>query len=472
MMKMKWGAMAALSLSAFFSACSDDDSVMNPTPTPDPEQPGTVEKVSAYVIASQTAGASGTAAYLVTAPSLESGMVTTIGNGFETDYTSATTWIFFGNDYLYRLAYNYGSAGTTAAYYLDAEGNIRQRAKEYNILNFTTYGIYGNKIIAADASSATDTKDAAGNAAYGIHFSIIDVDAETTGTKTLISEDFLGNKERVMFSGLLEANGKLYTAVVPLGLSPYGVAAGGVLPGNEDLVAYESGGSGGGQYEAGTLTNTQYPDECWVAVFNDDSFTNPTLIKTDQISWAAGRMRSAYYQTIWAADNGDVYVFSPSFAKSNSDPRQQTKLNSGVARIKAWASEFDSTYGAFDIEAASNGNPIYRCWHITEDYFLLQMYTAGLNVQGKGTTKMAIFKGDSKEFTYVTGLPDPDVISSFSKAPYNENGCCYTTVVTTDGAKPTIYKIDPKTATATAGLTVEADEIGALGRLEYSNSLH
>ena len=259
-MKMKWGAMAALSLSALLSACSDDDSVMNPTPTPDPEQPGTVEKVSAYVIASQTAGASGTAAYLVTAPSLESGMVTTIGNGFETDYTSATTWIFLGNDYLYRLAYNYGSAGTTAAYYLDAEGNIRQRAKEYNILNFTTYGIYGNKIIAADASSATDTKDEAGNAAYGIHFSIIDVEAETTGTKTLISEDFLGNKERVMFSGLLEANGKLYTAVVPLGLSPYGVAAGGVLPGNEDLVAYESGGSGGGQYEAGTLTNKQYPD--------------------------------------------------------------------------------------------------------------------------------------------------------------------------------------------------------------------
>ena len=125
MMKMKWGAMAALSLSALLSACSDDDSVMNPTPTPDPEQPGTVEKVSAYVIASQTAGASGTAAYLVTAPSLESGMVTTIGNGFETDYTSATTWIFLGNNYLYRLAYNYGSAGTTAAYYLDAEGNIR-----------------------------------------------------------------------------------------------------------------------------------------------------------------------------------------------------------------------------------------------------------------------------------------------------------------------------------------------------------
>ena len=57
------------------------------------------------------------------------------------------------------------------------------------------------------------------------------------------------------------------------------------------------------------------------------------------------------------------------------------------------------------------------------------------------------------------------MISSFSKSPYTENGLCYVTVVTTDGALPTIYAIDPVTATATAGLTVEADEIGAVGKL-------
>lgn len=459
-MTTKLWAIAALCAGMALSACSDDDTVT----TTDPE-PTTPEAAEAYVIAGQADGGSGTACYLVTSPSLTNGNVTTIGNGFETDYTSATTWVFFGNKYLYRLTYNYGSAGTTAAFYLDASGNIRQRAKEYNILNFTTYGTYGNKIITADASSATDTKDDAGNAAYGIHFSIIDTEAETTTTKTLITENFLGNKERVMFSGLLEANGKIYTAVVPLGLSPYGVAAGGVLPGNEDLVSSASGGSGGGMYESGTLTNTQYPNECWVAVFDDDTFTNPTLIKTDKLSWAAGRMRSAYYQTIWAADNGDVYVFSPSYAKCNSDARQQTTLPSGVMRIKAGATDFDATYAPFDIEAASGGNPVYRCWHITADYFLLQMYTAGLNIQGKGTTRMAIYKGDSRQFTYVTGLPDADVVASFSKSPYCENGYCYTTVVTTDGKQPTVYRIDPTTATAIPGLTVEADEIGALGKL-------
>ncbi|MGN0069925.1 MAG: DUF4374 domain-containing protein [Prevotella sp.] len=444
----------ALTACLALSACSDDD---NETTVTEPE-----ETASAYVIA----GTSGTAAYIVTAPALDNGEVSTVGNGFETDYTSATTWVFFGHDYLYRLTYNYGSAGTTAAFYLDGSRNIRQRTKEYNILNFTTYGTYGNKIITADASSATDTKDSQGNAAYGVHFSIIDVEAETTGTKTVVTENFLGNKERVMFSGLLEANGKIYTAVVPLGLSPYGVAAGGVLPGNEDLVSSSSGGSGGGMYESGTLTNTQYPDECWVAVFDDDTFSHCTLIRTDKMSWAAGRMRSAYYQTIWAADNGDVYVFSPSYAKSNTDARQQTVHNSAVMRIRAGAAEFDPTYAPFDIEAASGGNAVYRCWHICEDYFLLQMYTQGLNIQGKGTTRMAIYKGGSREFRYVTGLPDPDVVASFSKAPYSEGGVCYTTVVTTDGARPTIYRIDPKTASAAAGLQVEADEIGALGLLK------
>lgn len=458
-MKMKFWGLMAFSACALFTACSDDE---NKTPAP---EDGDVK--SAYVIAGQVTGSTGTAAYLVTAESLDEGNVTTIGNGKETDYTSATTWVFFGNEYLYRLAYNYGSAGTTAAFYLDSNGNIQARAREYNILNFTTYGIYDNKIITADASSATDTTDDEGNFAYGIHFSIIDVEAETTSTRTLITEDYLGNKERVMFSGLLQANGKIYTAVVPLGLSPYGVAAGGVLPGNEDLVQTSSGGTGGGMYTAGTLNGTQYPDECWVAIFDDDSFTNPTLVHTDQLSWASGRMRSAYYQTIWAADNGDVYVFSPSYAKTQSDARLQTTHNSGVMRIKAGTTEFDSSYPMFDIEAASGGNPVYRCWHITGDYFLLQMYTQGLNIQGSGTTRMAIFKGEDREFRYVTGLPDPDLIASFSKTPYNENGVCYTTVVTTaDGAKPTVYKIDPITATATAGLTVEADEIGAVGLLK------
>lgn len=485
-MKIKsWGFATLFVCSTIFAACSDEEAT-GPT---DPDNPG-AEGVSAYVVAG-TVGSE--AAYVLTSQSLDEGSISASGNGYETSYANAATWLFYGNKYLYRLGYNMGQAGTTVSFYLGDDGAIHQRPNEYNISNFTAYGTYGNNIIVT-GTGETDKVDEKGNKAYGINFNIIDVEKETTEIKTISAENFLGNGEYVMLAGLLEANGKIYAGVVPLGCSAYGVAAGGVKPGNEDLVKTESGGTGGGMYTAGSISGTQYPDNCYVAIFNDATFTNPTIVQTDKMSWAAGRMRSAYYQMVWAADNGDVYVFSPSYAKTESDSRQRTVRPSSVMRIKAGATEFDDTYEPFNIEEAAeaasggsqqakarpnggeggggsatvtdNSKAVYRCWHITEDYFLLQMYTNGINVRGTGTTKMAIFKGGEREFRYVTGLPSEDVISSFStKNPYCENGVCYISVVTTDGASPRIYKIDPVTATATPGLVTEFDDPGAIGKL-------
>lgn len=483
MTKKKILGLAALVLcGASFTSCSEDDVTVNP---------GTGAS-SAYVVAGTVTSQTGTSAYLLTANTLDEGSVTAVGNGLETDYSRAATWLFFGNKYLYRLTYNMGQAGTTVAFYMDGNGNLRQRSGEYSIYNYTAYGTYKNKIITT-ATAATDNTDSHGNKAYGINFSILDVENETVGTRTISAENFLGNGEYVMLAGLLEANGKIYAGVVPMGCSPYGVAAGGVKPGNEDLVKTEDGGTGGGTYVAGTLDGTQYPDECYVAIFDDDTFTNPTIVKTDKMSWAAGRMRSAYYQTVWAADNGDIYVFSPSYAKLQSDPRQRTKHPSSVMRIRKGATEFDPTYEPFNIEAAAsaqgsaqtimkarpggggdggsttvtdNSPAVYRCWHITGDYFLLQIYAQGINALGTGATKMAVFKGEERTFKYVTGLPDESVISSFPvKNIYCENGVCYISVVTSDGNSPRVYKIDPVTATATPGLSVDVNEPGAIGKL-------
>lgn len=71
-----------------------------------------------------------------------------------------------------------------------------------------------------------------------------------------------------------------------------------------------------------------------MAIFDDETLTNKKIIETDKISYACGRFKSQYYQTIWAADNGDIYVFSPSYAKTMADKRQQTTLDAGVVRIK------------------------------------------------------------------------------------------------------------------------------------------
>ncbi|MGN1264210.1 MAG: DUF4374 domain-containing protein, partial [Muribaculaceae bacterium] len=462
-----WGVAALLASGALLAACSDDNNDGPDAPdTPvSPEVPS-VDETSAFVVAGTVTSGNSTAAYLLTSESLDGGEVTVVGDGFETDYSRAATWLFFGEKYLYRLSYNNGSDGTSVAFYLDKDGKIRQRSGEYSIQNFTSYGTYGDKIITT-ATGAGNTVDAQGNKAYNINITLLDVEAETTETKSILSENFLGNGEYVMLSGILEVEGKIYASVVPLGCSPYGVAAGAVKPGNEDLVKSESGGTGGGSYVAGTLDGTQYPDECYVAIFADDTFTNPTIVKTDKMSWAAGRMRSAYYQTIWAADNGDIYVFSPSYAKLQSDSRQRTTHPSSVMRIKKGATEFDSTYEPFDIEAAAgDGRAMYRCWHISGDYFLLQIYSNGINVQGSGATRMAVFKGEDRSFKYVTGLPDESVISSFPvKNVYTQDGACYISVVTTDGAQPCVYKIDPATAAATQGLKVGVDEPGAIGRL-------
>lgn len=447
-MKNKFRYFAVLSACCLSAACSNDDSV---------PAPGNGSG-SAYVVV----GTANSAAYLMATESLGEGNITSKGNGKEVSAGNSSTWFFFGDKYLYHLSYSQGQAGTISAYYLDADGRIQARAKQYSILNFWTYGMVGNYIVTS-ATAAGDQTDSDGNKAYVLNFNILDVEKENSRTMSIPSEDFLGNKEYVMFSGLLEANGKIYTAVVPLGCSPYGVKAGGVLPGNEDLVTGNETGTGGGRTEGGSLSGTQYADYCWVAIYDDITFTNPTLVKTDKLSYACGRMRSAYYQTIWAADNGDVYVFSPSYAKTYTDARTTTH-NSGVMRIKAGATEFDEAYGYVDIEALSGGHPIYRCWHICDDCFLLQMYVDGYNISGKGTNELAVYKGESKSFTKVSGLPS-DISSISSKNPYCENGAAYISLGTESGENPCVYRIDMASATAEQGITVAVDEINAIGKL-------
>ena len=145
------------------------------------------------------------------------------------------------------------------------------------------------------------------------------------------------------------------------------------------------------------------------------------------------------------------------------------KLPSGVVRITAGETEFDDSYYV-NLEEQGNGNPMFRCWHITEDYFLLQMYSKGVEDMIASSTKaerseLAIFQGSTQELTVLTtGMPDKSLISSFG-TPYSDGGYAYIPVVTTDGAQPAIYKIDPKAATATKGITIEANSVTALGKL-------
>lgn len=428
------------------------------------------DAVRPYVLATQGTFTGNTTNALVTASDLNSGVVG-MTNGLVND--GASYWVFYGDKYLYGLTYNQGNAGTTRSYVMNDDYTLSARPAEYAVRRFTTFGIYDRYIMTfSTGDGPAEWADANGFIPKSFLVSYLDVEAEIYATNDTLeehylSENFLGNGEFVTLAGVEEVDGKIFSAAVPMGLSQYGVKAEGgkwVKPGNEDLVKTEAGGSGSGAYKEGELQWTQYPDECWVAIFEDETLAERKLIRTDRISYACGRNKSQYYQMIWTAESGDVYVFSPSYAKSMADERQQTTLPAGVVRIKAGTEEFDPNYYV-NIEALTNGISFLRTWYIGGSKFLMLMYDMPLAPATTMTaSRLAIFDVESASLTYVEGLPSAERISGFGTAPYSEDGKCYIAVTLTD-EYPAIYAIDAATAVATKGLTVEATQIGGIGRL-------
>ena len=428
------------------------------------------DAVRPYVLATQGTFTGNTTNALVTASDLNSGVVG-MTNGLVND--AASYWVFYGDKYLYGLTYNQGNAGTTRSYVMNEDYTLAARPAEYAVRRFTTFGIYDRYIMTfSTGDGPAEWADANGFIPKSFLVSYLDVEAETYATNNTLeehylSENFLGNGEFVTLAGVEEVDGKIFSAAVPMGLSQYGVKAEGgkwIKPGNEDLVKTEAGGSGSGAYKEGELQWTQYPNECWVAIFEDETLAERKLIRTDKISYACGRNKSQYYQMIWTAESGDVYVFSPSYAKSMADERQQTTLPAGVVRIKAGTEEFDPNYYV-NIEALTNGISFLRTWYIGGSKFLMLMYDMPLAPATTMTaSRLAIFDAESASLRYVEGLPSAERISGFGTAPYSEDGKCYIAVTLTDDY-PAIYAIDAATAVATKGLTVEATQIGGIGRL-------
>lgn len=458
------GIAASVLLGSMFTSCSD-----NEIPNPDGGSGSGDNTNSSYIVAASVTASGNTTNVLLTSESVDEGTVTSLNNGLVND--GATQWIFYNNKYLYALTYNQGNGGTTRSYVLNANNEVEARSKDYTIRRFTSYGTFDKYIMTTSTGDGpTAWADENGYVPKSFLVTYLDVAAETsltndTNDEAYLSENFLGNGEYVTLAGFLEHNNKIYSVPVPMGLSQYGTKDGNgkwVLPGNRDLVKTESGGSNSSAYKIDELQWTQYPDSCWVAIFDDETLTSKKIIKTDKISYACGRFKSQYYQMIWAADNGDVYVFSPSYAKTMSDPRQQTQLPAGVVRIPNGSDNFDDYY--CNIEEQSNGNSFLRSWHIAEDYFLLLMYDRPFSQADYTANQLAIFKAGSQKLTYVTGLPSTDLISGFGNAPHTENGMAYIAVTTTDG-NPAIYKIDPTNATATKGITVEATQVTGIGKL-------
>ncbi len=203
-----------MALTASTTGCSSDDSVI--VNDSNGSQTDILKPADGSIIVAATVDGVN---YLVPANSLDEGVISVKGQGKETE--TGTFWIFKDNKYLFRLVYNKGGNGTGASYLLKA-GNTIADGLTYNFNRVTTYGSWGDNVITASAGNTT-VKDNAGNIAKGLLLNYLSATDGTVKTHTYIAENFLGKGEFVSFSGFVEANGKLYTSVVPMGMSVYGV---------------------------------------------------------------------------------------------------------------------------------------------------------------------------------------------------------------------------------------------------------
>ncbi len=439
----------------FASCCCEEDPVNNVVPE--------VEGTSLYVIPAK----SGDFTYLVTASSLDEGEVTTEGVG--TEVINASYWVYKNNEYAFALVYNKSGAGTGASYFLNESGMPTEKYN-YQYNRITTYGVWGDNVITVSTGDSKMVDDK-GNYAQALLFNYLNATDGSQTNAVVHAENFLGNGEKVHFAGIVEANNRLYTSVIPGGMSLYGINQWPDAVTDPTLVTTEAGGSDSGAYTAGVIPSTQYPDKAYIAIYSGDSFEEtPVIAETDKIGLACGRMRSQYYQTIWATNEGDLYVFSPgygrSFVSTNELKKVTGALPSGVVRIKAGETGFDPDYYV-NIEALGNGNPMFRCWYIDGDYFLLQLYKNGVESMindGKNAdvSELAVFDAANRTLRLVVGLP---ANMSIGGEPYGENGAVYIPVNTTSDAYPCFYKVDAETATATKGLTVKAESIQTVGKL-------
>ncbi len=455
-----WACALAVSASAL-TACSDDN-----------DNAGSNDYNGAscgpqFVIAT-TVSASGNSSYvLLSAPSLDEGSVSPINNGCTN--SGATQWVYNG-DYVYGLQYRQGNDGATQRFALRPDGKIEADSREFFISRFSSYGIAGDNIFTmSTADGLSEYADANGYTPKTLTFTRLDCENGTstsnvnTGNRYSV-ENYVGTGEYVTVCGLEPAGSRIFAGIVPMGLSQYGYADGNGkwLRSEEyrDLVTTADGGSGGGSYKKGELSGTQYTDRCYVAIYDNNNLLKPTIAMTENISSPAGRYRSQYYQSVWADDKGDVYVFSPSYAKAMTSDLQKATVNAGVARIPNGANDFDDYY--CDIESLSGGYSFLRNWYISDSYFLMQMYDKKLNEGGTLTAlSLAIFDAEAKTLKYVDM---PDNVSAIGKTIYARNGYVYIPISFTEGY-PVIYRIDPRTAVATKGLTVEVTSIEGIGLL-------
>ncbi|KGE15316.1 DUF4374 domain-containing protein [Sphingobacterium deserti] len=367
--------------------------------------PTQVETPGSYVIAAATLSSTNSTDYLLTAPSLQEGSITTTGTGVE--QLGYRTYVQAA-DRIFSFRYGQGNPGSITSYTL-AEGNL-SAGQSLQGESTDVNALVGDDVLMIRNNPRFNIPN--------IIFTLIDgKNVAVKGTASISNKDLAGNGE-----------------VASLSTTPI------LLANNKVLAPFYTVVDGTGRSEF--LTN--YLDESRFAVF---SYPSMTLEKTF-LDKRTGILTSGVHQT----RNGDVYAFAgaghPNYW-STTTTYPLSKNPSGILKINANTLETDATY-FFDLTAASGGHRVRASKYIADNLFFLAMY-GDANAARGAKTRYAIVDVASKQFKWVTGLPSTINESGFPV--YVENG---TVSVGVNGESENIvYQVNAQTAVATKGLKVD-----------------
>jgi len=448
--------MSVLSLALGLGSCEKNDDNTGGVPD-DP----TVEETGVFFISMQGDGAE----YIGLVDEIESGSIVMGASDF--NYykeleLSGYTWIFNNKPSMgLGLIYSQGDPGLGLAY--GVVNNFLYQYPAFDISSrFTSYGFLSNyAITSVGGQSAIDEN---GDPVYLSNgeqradmaiFNFYNMSNNMySQEKTILTTNIAGNGEQATFSGIVDlGDGTFLTGMV--------------LSQPKDPENSTGGSSTGA---------INYPDSVWVAKF-DQNLNLQKIYRDNRISYSSGRYRSQYYSQIGKSDDGYIYVFSGSYDYNAN----ATSKKAGAIRIDPSTDSFDSYY--FDIESASQGYRFRKVWHITGDYFLLEFYNHTGRLVGidDPATQYGIVNMSAKSLNWIGGeWPSYSEISATGQPmayagkmyfPLTVGGIDITdangeVVGTTAEQDPAIYIIDPVTAKAAKGLTIEGpSSIRAVGRM-------
>lgn len=391
---------------AGFSSCQKDNRA--------PANPGN------FIIAVTPAASTGVADYLLTASSLDTGSISTAGQGVEQDGTYR--YYVTHNNRFFSMLYGQGNPGAVTTYNI-LDGKLN-KLSDFQTETVQAFAPVNDDLLLVKISRNITNPFASWYRVNTNSLQIVGDGQVNTGAPS-------NNGELAHFSWIRQIGNKVW--------APY----------------FSIRACCGAGFE------TDYPDSAWVAVYSYPDMQLEKVIKDNRTSFI-GRY---FVDGLGVVENGDVYAFSASVAVK--DQKISSTKPSAVIRVKAGQLEFDQSY-YFNVEQNSGGYNITDWFYVGHNKFIVFVTNASEKGQYAAGKRVGIINVVDKSFKPVTGMPDVGDIKSLTAmnayaAGDNRHGYIGVNLVSGLGY---IYKIDSDNALATQGLRVEGGTITAIEHLD------